>query len=379
MVQRIFDTNILIDYPEVIDENCIIIYPVLAELDKLHRKGSSVRTEAGRALRKIDEINAPLLYKEEYDLYFDCVDDAILCYAYNEGLPIVTNDRAMRLKAQTLEISTGHYTPENTEYSGYRHGKLNQNNKQTLLQGSIPFSKAKIDDVSPNEYIVYGSHIGRFCGEEIKYVKNYTACNIKAINQEQIMVMDALFDPAIKLVTLQGQAGTGKTLLSLACGIAQLKDYKRIIVTKPVVPVGKDIGFLPGTMEEKMALWTQSFKDNLDVIMDKQLLSEEILKKICIEAITYMRGRSLPKQYIIIDEAQNLTKSEIKTILTRVGDNSKIVLTGDISQIDSPYLSSKNNGLSYVIEKFKNEFIAAHILLTECERSELSAIAAKIL
>jgi PhoH-like ATPase len=211
---------------------------------------------------------------------------------------------------------------------------------------------------------------------------------LQALNVEQRMALDLLLDTKIPLVTLVGKAGTGKTLLALAAGLKQTQDvhtYNKLTVARPIVPLGKDLGFLPGEKEEKLRPWMQPIYDNLEFLFNvkngdelNQLLAgyEDIIQ---VEALTYIRGRSIPNQYIIIDEAQNLTKHEVKTILTRVGEGSKIVLTGDPEQIDHPYLDAYSNGLTYVIEKLKGLKEKGHVTLSRGERSTLAQLCADIL
>lgn len=215
--------------------------------------------------------------------------------------------------------------------------------------------------------------------------------SLKPRNKEQHFALDALLDDSIHFVTLVGKAGTGKTLLATAAGLHKVTDeqkYSKMLVARPVIPMGKDIGYLPGTMEEKLGPWMQPIFDNIEYLMgltpaDKrsgrgadELVHMGILE---IEALTYIRGRSLPGMYIIVDEAQNLTPHEVKTILTRAGEGTKIVLTGDPYQIDNPYVDLKSNGLTYALERFKGESIAATITLTQGERSELAELAANVL
>jgi PhoH-like ATPase len=210
---------------------------------------------------------------------------------------------------------------------------------------------------------------------------------IRPRNVQQKMAMELLLRDDIKLVTLIGKAGTGKTLLALASGLMQTEDlnlYKKIAVARPIVPLGKDIGYLPGEKEEKLKPWMQPVYDNLEFLFNtkKQGELDRILAgigSIQVEALTYIRGRSIPEQFIIIDEAQNLTKHEVKTILTRVGEKSKIVLMGDPEQIDHPYLDEYNNGLTYVVEKFKGQCISGHVRLEKGERSNLAQLAADLL
>jgi PhoH-like ATPase len=211
---------------------------------------------------------------------------------------------------------------------------------------------------------------------------------IKSRNKEQSFAFDLLMDPTVSVVTLVGKAGSGKTLMAIAAGLSQVVEsdtearYRRLVVSRPIQPMGKDIGYLPGSMEEKMNPWLAPIQDNLQHLMGND---KETLKMytddgtIEIEALTYIRGRSIANAYIIIDEAQNLTAHELKTILTRVGENTKIILTGDIEQIDNVYVDETSNGLAYAIEKFKNYELSGHITLVKGERSKVATLAAKIL
>ena len=210
---------------------------------------------------------------------------------------------------------------------------------------------------------------------------------VKPKNKEQFFAVDLLMDPNVPIVSLIGKAGSGKTLLALAAGLAQVLEpnhekYRRLVVSRPVQPVGKDIGYLPGTMEEKMLPWIAPIQDNLRFLMgnDKETVQMYVDSgAIEIEALTYIRGRSISNAFIIIDEAQNLTTHELKTIITRVGEGTKIVLTGDIEQIDNVYIDATTNGLTYAVEKFKEHDLAGHVSLVKGERSRVATLAAKIL
>jgi PhoH-like ATPase len=251
---------------------------------------------------------------------------------------------------------------------------------------------------NPNEYLVltseieHSSAVGKWnshtkCVEPLLKFNNLWG--IKPRNVEQRCATDLLLRDDVKLVTLIGQAGTGKTLLALACGMRKVFDeglYTRILVSRPVVPLGRDIGYLPGTKEEKLFNWMQPIFDNLEYLCDSSGRdSSETLKwvmeskKIEMEAVTYIRGRSLPKMYIIVDEAQNLTPHEVKTIISRAGEGTKVILTGDPTQIDNPYLDKDSNGLTYTIARFSKQNIYGNIFLDKTERSELAALAATIL
>ena len=209
---------------------------------------------------------------------------------------------------------------------------------------------------------------------------------IDARNKEQSFALELLMDPDVEVVSLIGQAGSGKTLLAVAAGLEQVlgddNEYKKLIVSRPIQPLGKDIGFLPGTLEEKMDPWLMPIKDNLEFLLgnDRDTVKMYFEKGVIeIEAITYIRGRSITNAFIIIDEAQNLTRHELKTILTRVGEGTKIILTGDIEQIDNIYIDETSNGLTYAVEKFKEHEISGHITLQKGERSKVATLAAKIL
>ena len=203
-------------------------------------------------------------------------------------------------------------------------------------------------------------------------------------NKEQAFAINLLSDDSISLVSLIGKAGTGKTLTAIAAGlelVLEKSGYDKLIVSRPVMPMGKDIGFLPGTLEEKMLPWLAPVQDNLETLLSgkenfKMFQERGIIE---IEALTYIRGRSINNAYIIIDEAQNLTMHEIKTIITRVGNNTKIVLTGDIEQIDNDYTDETSNGLAYAVEKFKEYEISGHVTLVRGERSKIATLASKIL
>ena len=240
----------------------------------------------------------------------------------------------------------------------------------------------------PNEYFVFKSDqqsgIARYIKKDnnFRLVKSHTVFGVQARNVEQTCAIDALLDPEIELVTIQGQAGSGKTVISLASALECRKFYRQIIVTKSIIGIpGEDIGFVPGTVDEKIMYNMQSFTDNLDFIKhnlgetSKQVsILKDIIDNKKLEAIplTFLRGRSIPKNFIILDEGQNISSLKSKTLITRAGEGSKVILMGDVSQIDSPYLDEQSNGLAYVIEKFKDSERHAHITLCKGERSALA-------
>ena len=247
----------------------------------------------------------------------------------------------------------------------------------------------------PNQYVMLVSNanekktaLGRYVNKATpiqQLLKSQKIWGIKPRNKEQQFLMDALMDPQIQIVTVIGKAGSGKTICAIAAGLGQTIDeataaYSRVIVSRPVQPLGKDIGFLPGSMEEKMTPWLMPIQDNLQFLMGNNKVTLDIyLQKgtIEIEALTYIRGRSISNAFIIIDEAQNLTTHELKTIITRVGEGTKIVLTGDIEQIDNVYIDATSNGLTHAVEKFKKFELASHITLHRGERSKVATFAAQ--
>jgi len=249
----------------------------------------------------------------------------------------------------------------------------------------------------PNQYVMLVSNanekktaLGRFINKamplrQLLSNKKSKVWGITPRNKEQSFLIDALMDPSIEIVTAIGKAGSGKTICAIAAGLEQTIDemkqqYTRIIVSRPVQPLGKDIGFLPGTMEEKMSPWLMPIQDNLQFLMGNDKITLDIYMQkgtIEIEALTYIRGRSISNAFIIIDEAQNLTTHELKTIITRVGEGTKIVLTGDVEQIDNVYIDATSNGLTHAVEKFKSFELASHITLTKGERSKVATFAAE--
>jgi len=247
----------------------------------------------------------------------------------------------------------------------------------------------------PNQYVMLVSNanekktaLGRFIAPLHpiqQLIRSKKIWGIKPRNKEQQFLMDALMDPKIQIVTIIGKAGSGKTICAIAAGLEQTIDedsaeYSRVIVSRPVQPLGKDIGFLPGTLEEKMSPWLMPIQDNLQFLMGNDKITLDIYRQkgtIEIEALTYIRGRSISNAFIIIDEAQNLTTHELKTIITRVGEGTKIVLTGDIEQIDNVYIDATSNGLTHAVEKFKKFELASHVTLHKGERSKVATFAAE--
>jgi PhoH-like ATPase len=315
---------------------------------------------------------------------------------------LITKDINLRIKADVYGIFAKDYEPTDVSqedmYEGYLELEISpeqidhfykdkkhvHTGTQKLYANQYVIMK---DSSNPNH-----SAIGRFSHAESAIVPLInppdSIWGIHARNVEQAFALDSLLNDEILFVSLVGKAGTGKTLLALAAGLFKTLDegrFQRLLVSRPIFPMGKDIGYLPGDIEQKLNPWMQPIFDNVEFLMgsDKKASgrAQELINQgmLNIEPLTYIRGRSIPKQYLIVDEAQNLTPHEIKTIVTRAGRGTKVILTGDVYQIDNPYVDSANSGLTYAVERFKGHPIAGHVTLTKGERSELAELAANIL
>lgn len=314
---------------------------------------------------------------------------------------LITKDINLRIKADVYGIFAKDYEPgdfnQENLYEGYLEIELSPEKIDQFYQQK----RVELPDVKlqANQYLIMKdksnsnhSAIGRYSGVEKAVIPLISPTNsiwgINARNVEQSFALDCLLNDEMMFVSLVGKAGTGKTLLAIAAGLHKTLDegrFQRLLVSRPIFPMGRDIGYLPGDIEQKLNPWMQPIFDNVEFLMgaDKKAAgrAQELINQgmLNIEPLTYIRGRSIPKQYLIVDEAQNLTPHEIKTIVTRAGNGTKIVLTGDVYQIDNPYVDSANSGLTYAVERFKGQQIAAHVTLTKGERSELAELAANIL
>jgi PhoH-like ATPase len=339
-------------------------------------------------------------------------DNRILAVALNyhmeeqekgSGRPviIVSKDVLVRVKADVLGITAQDYLSDriasvSDQYTG--HSTLHVHPAvidEFYSTRSLGVNQLGIRvKLNPNEFVILRDELGTSKSALLKvtsdglkleplHMSNDPIWGITARNAQQRMALELLLNDDIPLVTLTGRAGTGKTLITLAAGLMKVEDehrFKKLLIARPVVPMGKDIGYLPGEKEEKLRPWMQPIYDNLEFLFDTKKAGDldKILMglgSIQVEALTYIRGRSIPGQFIIIDEAQNLSKHEVKTIVSRVGENSKIVLLGDPEQIDHPYLDSQSNGLTYLVERFKEEGISGHVTLEKGERSKLAQLA----
>lgn len=362
--------------------------------------GGKLFISVGKKLEKDYIANIDLSHNDNIILA-----NALLLKRERDNVILVSKDINLRLKADVLGIPAEDYGEQQGTleelYSGIRTinisaAELREFEKQHFLQ----LDEEHTLGIHPNEYVVMVDeqnenyrNFGRFSsikGGIVPLIKRREGVwGIYPKNIEQKFAMDALLNQDIKLVTLVGKAGTGKTLLAIAAGLEMAigqEDYSRLLVSRPVMPMGNDVGFLPGDIDEKLAPWMQPIFDNMDFLFGKKkgeltssyddLINAGLLH---VEPLTYIRGRSLPEQYLIVDEAQNLSPHEVKTIITRAGEGTKIVLTGDCEQIDSPYLDSVNNGLAYCVERLKTENIIGHASLVIGERSPLSEIASQLL
>ncbi len=425
----VLDTSVFIHNPLSIlsfkDNVVVIPMAVLEELDNLKKSSGEKGRNARQTIRYLEKIKGKraleqgikiegnitlkieLTYAQprDIDISTDKMDNKIILTALklkneNKKVFFISKDINARTKAMALGIYAEDYESEKVDfeelYKGYTTKDLTADEHSSLLDKGEIFYES--DKILPNEYLLLQTEGeedigGKYDAEHSRIVLvkplEKSIWGIKPRNMLQLFSMDMLLDDSISLVTLVGIAGTGKTLLALACALQKTIDeqrYHKLLVSRPIIPLGKDIGYLPGSKEQKLSHWMEPIFDNLQQLTDnsesKQYSTPEYLidsNYIELEAVTYIRGRSLPGQYIIIDEAQNLTPHEIKTIVSRAGEKTKVVLTGDPYQIDNPYLDANSNGLSYLVDRFKGEKVHAHITLAKSERSYLAELAAKLL
>lgn len=440
MKQTIFvlDTNVLLTDSNSIlnfgEADIVIPLKVLDEIDKHKKRQDSVGVHARSVIRKLDELRADAnlfdgadigtdtgkIYVKGYDpfklpddLDIENPDNQIIATALSlkaehkkSKIILVSRDINMRVKCDALKIDCEDYSSDQVVedidglYTGLQEVLVDEQIVDSVYKEEGVFLDPEEVSLEPNQFVMLISNSNEKKSALVRFINYETRVQkvdsfkkgvwgVRPKNKEQNFALDLLMDPDVPLVTIIGKAGSGKTLMALACGLQQCfgetandRIYSRVIVTKPVEPVGKDIGFLPGTMEEKMMPWVAPIQDNLKNLMGNDQVTLGMYMdegKIEVEAMTFIRGRSIGNAFIIIDEAQNMTKHEIKTVLTRVGEGTKIVLTGDIEQIDNVYLDETTNGLTYVIDRFKDQSCAGHITLVKGERSKIATLAAKLL
>jgi len=432
----VLDTNVLIHDPRAIfqfaDNEVVIPIFVLEEVDQFKKEASERGRNAREVARMLDGLRAegvrlsdgaalpeggrlrvlsaarsvPTTLRES-----QIADHLILMVALdvrdaNKGEPtiFVTKDVNLRIRADALGLTSMDFEAERIDidelYSGMTELAVPAADVDTFYaQNTLPLTE---NGLKANQYVLLRdrdnpshSAIGRYDGVGKKLVPlrklRDGVWGIRPRNKEQHCALDLLLCDDVKLVTLIGKAGTGKTMLALAAGMQKVVEeqlYSKLLVSRPIFPLGRDVGFLPGDIEEKLNPWMQPIYDNVEFLMGLSKTErkngrsyQELIDMgyIEIEPLTYIRGRSIPNQFIIVDEAQNLTPHEVKTIITRVGEATKVVLTGDPYQIDNPYVDATSNGLTTVVEKFKGELVAGHVTLSKGERSPLAELASNVL
>jgi len=432
----VLDTNVLLHNADAIssfDDNVVILpMTVIEELDKFKSRNDELARNARQVIRRLDKLRSKghlgdgvamgndgllKIFIESDEAAIDGMDmsvpdNRILAAAHffqNQGEKVifVSKDINARLKADALGIEVMDFEKQTVNFDelfcGYREIRVSA----TIVDEFFREDHYTLEgyDFFPNEFVLLVDEsnekhtgIGRALEQHtIGHLNSNfdSAWNTRSRSKEQRMAYELLLDPNIELVTLVGQAGTGKTLLALAAGLEMVlhqKQYERLLVSRPIIPLGKDLGYMPGTKDEKLSLWMQPIFDNLTYLMggskrhndngeSVRQKVEKLLKDntVELEALSYIRGRSIPRQYIVVDEAQNLTPHEVKTIISRAGEGTKIVLTGDPYQIDNPYLDARSNGLAYTVERLKDQEIHGHVTLLKSERSTLAGIAAEYL
>ncbi len=445
MAEKIYilDTNVLIHSPQSLfsfAENRVVIPIVVIEEIDQFKKGVDEKSRNARQIgRYLDSLRLKGSLQEGVPMenggivqitvnkdvtdtaarlfFLDRNDNLIIGTAlyFKEKYPdrqvtLVSKDANVRIKADAVGINSENYETDNIKFEELYDGWEPQevDSEQYSEAVSKKFIANSFGEFHPNEFLRLKDAADEGRARSFRYLKssnafhtlaNYTGdevFGIKARNFEQEMALDLLMDDSVKLVSLSGKAGTGKTLLAMAAGLQKVvedRKYARLVISRPISPLGKDLGYLPGTKSEKFNPWMQPIYDNMDILLslkDDRIQDGNNKPKrkatiddfidygfLELEPLTYIRGRSLPDQFIIIDEAQNLTPHEMKTIITRAGENTKLVITGDPYQIDTPYLDSSSNGLSVAVEKLKREDIVGHVTLQKGERSKLADLAAK--
>ncbi len=435
MKNYILDTNVLLHDPNSLlnfkDNTVLIPIEVIEEIDRFKRESSELGQNARSVSRTLDGLreqghlnkgvrlsnggclriifhntNGPTTHTAFGD---KSVDSRIVSLAHeiqhdDPKTPtiVVSKDINLRIKANALGLEAEDYETDRIFLTDLYTGLFEQSVSADQMNAFRVNGELELPDKKyfPNEYctLIDATNPKRTTLTKVDPTRTKLipildskegVWGIKPRNREQHFAFDALLDDRIKLVTLMGKAGTGKTLMAMAAGLRRTvldREFRRVVVARPTVSMGKELGFLPGTMEEKLSPWMQPIHDALEMLSDLNMGNEsrrgaDLLRSgsIVVEALSYIRGRSIAHQFMIIDEAQNLTPLEVKTIVTRVGHGTKIILTGDPYQIDNPYVDSASNGFNYVVSKFREQPIAAHIELQKGERSELAELAANLL
>jgi PhoH-like ATPase len=433
----ILDTNVLLHDPNSLlsfqEHNVLLPIEVIEEIDGFKRESSELGQNARTVSRMLDGLRGSgrlsegvalpnggrlrIIFQKEGSarnghavFSTDSVDNRILSLAAsvkkaepkNQAI-MVSKDINLRIKADAMGLMAEDYESDRVLITDLYTGMMEMTVRSEEIAAFRANGERELNGGKryfPNEYctLMDETNLKRtaLCKVDPSGTKlapiidcREGVWGIKPRNREQHFAFDALLDDRVKLVTLMGKAGTGKTLLAMAAGLKRTvmdREFRRLVVARPTISMGKELGFLPGSLEEKLAPWMQPIHDTLEMLGDLNMGHEhrrsgDLMRSgsIVVEALSYIRGRSIANQFMIIDEAQNLTPLEAKTIITRVGHGTKIVFTGDPYQIDNPYVDSSSNGFNYVVSRFRSEAVAAHIELQKGERSELAELAANIL
>jgi PhoH-like ATPase len=434
----IIDTNVLLHDPNSLlsfaDNHVLVPIEVIEEIDRFKRESTELGQNARTVSRMLDGFRGEgslsegvtlpnggklkiAFYKNGHSngngdggFHANTVDNRILSLAASiqKAQPknptvLVSKDINLRIKADALGLLAEDYETDRVFITDLYTGMMEMavsTDKMAAFRANGELDLESGKQYFPNEYCTLTDETNPKRTALTKVDVTGTKLvpiidcregiwGIKPRNREQHFAFDALLDDRVKLVTLMGKAGTGKTLLAMAAGLKRTvldREFRRLVVARPTISMGKELGFLPGSLEEKLAPWMQPIHDALEMLSDLNMghdhrRSGDLMRSgsIVVEALSYIRGRSIANQFMIIDEAQNLTPLEVKTIVTRVGAGTKIVFTGDPYQIDNPYVDSSSNGFNYVVSRFRSQAIAAHIELQKGERSELAELAANIL
>jgi len=434
----ILDTNVLLHDPHSLlnfEDNAVLIpMEVIEEIDRFKRESTELGQNARAVSRSLDELrkqgalsdgvplknggSLKIIYEHKNNgngnedapkFSSDSVDNRILTLAFQikkkskQPTILVSKDINLRIKADAIGLKAEDYETDRVHikdlYTGAREFPMSAEklanfraNGEVEANGGHKYFPNEycslVDEANPKRTV-----LARVDGTGTKLIPILDCRDgvwgIKPRNREQHFAFDALLDDRIKLVTLMGKAGTGKTLMAMAAGLKRTvldREFRRLVVARPTISMGKELGFLPGSLEEKLAPWMQPIHDALEMLSDLNMgqdhrRSSDLMRSgtIVVEALSYIRGRSIANQFMIIDEAQNLTPLEVKTIVTRVGTGTKLIFTGDPYQIDNPYVDSSSNGFNYLVSKFREQPLAAHIELQKGERSDLAELAANIL
>jgi PhoH-like ATPase len=437
----VLDTNVLLHDPRAVygygEHNVVIPIYVIEEIDQFKRDLSELGRNARQVSRYLDQyrtqgnlgdgVKLPgggslrVLFSrrdlpKEFAADASQMDNRILAVALDVAdreptvnTIFVTKDANLRIRADALGLHSEDYDAEKVELTEVYSGSAEVMASPQVIDQFYASGEAEIPEGNgdgprpPNEFVVLRDEINPNHSALAKWswqkrravplikLQKEGVWGIRPRNKEQAFALDLLLNDEIKIITMVGKAGTGKTMLAIAAGLVKTMEesvYHKLLVSRPVFPLGRDLGYLPGTVEEKLNPWMQPIFDNVEFLMNLSRSDKKAgrgyhelmdLGILAIEPLTYIRGRSIPQQFIIVDEAQNLTPHEVKTIITRVGEGTKIILTGDPYQIDNPYVDSTNNGLIHVVNRFRNEKLAGHVTLTKGERSPLAELAANLL